>query len=103
MGLFKEIVDFIDRPLNISTGNMGATTLNEKSQNERSREFIDSVQDGNELLFRLAASGYFDQKIDLSFVQGVSTYKSILLASGITSILLALIMTPLDLIVFNQM
>ena len=81
-------------------GEKGAFAPN-KSQNQMARQFIESVQDNNELLFRLAYTGHFDQKIDLSGIEGVNTYKSILSASVLTSVLLSLILTPLDLIVFN--
>ena len=70
----------------------------------RVREFIDSVDDGNELLHRLAYSGYFDQELDAAKRDaGANSYKSILIASGITSLLLSTVITPLDLVVFNQL
>jgi hypothetical protein len=65
------------------------------------REFIESVQDNNELLSRLAYTGYFDQNIDLTGIEGVNTYKSILLGSMLTSLALSAILTPLDLMAFN--
>lgn len=97
LGLFKELVSFLDRP-NLERQ---AGLYNNKSQNQLAREFIESVQDNNELLYRLSASGYFDQKLDLSNRQDVNTYKSILTASGLTSLAITLLITPIDIITFN--
>ncbi|TNV72267.1 hypothetical protein FGO68_gene2915 [Halteria grandinella] len=99
LGLFKELVSFLDRP-NIERQ---ANSLSQKSQNQLAREFIESVQDNNELLNRLSATGYFDQKQDLSNRQNINTYKSILVASGLTSLAIAFLITPIDIITFNQL
>ena len=58
LGLYKEVLDFIDRPS--STTSTKAIGKHEKTHNQRVREFIGDVQDGNDLLSRLAATGYFD-------------------------------------------
>jgi hypothetical protein len=55
MGLFKHLVTVVDRP---NTSN--PMLIKDRSQNEKIREFIGGVQDGNELLYRLALTGYFD-------------------------------------------
>ena len=36
-------------------------------------------------------------------MEGLNTYKSVLISSALTSITLSTIMTPLDLVVFNQL
>ena len=61
------------------------------------------MEDKNELLYRLALTGYFDQTTDLTGIEGVNTYRSVLIASALTSITMSLILTPLDMIVFNQL
>jgi hypothetical protein len=100
LGMFKETVEWIEGPKNKGKAKTGGA--GPKNKNEKAREFIESVQDNNELLFRLAASGYFDQKTDFSGLEGVSSYRSILIASALTSTVLSTILTPLDLVVFNQ-
>ena len=102
LGLYKEVLDFIDRPS--STTSTKAIGKHEKTHNQRVREFIGDVQDGNDLLSRLAATGYFDQQLDIKDrTGGLNTYRGILISSGFTSVVLAAVITPIDLVVFNQM
>ena len=98
LGMYKEAVEWVEGPKHKGVANPDGP----KNKNEKAREFIESVQDKNELLFRLAASGYFDQKTDFSGLEGVSSYRSILIASAFTSTVLSAVLTPLDLVVFNQ-
>jgi hypothetical protein len=98
LGMFKEAVEWVEGPKHTGAAKAGGP----KNKNEKAREFIESVQDNNELLFRLAASGYFDQKTDFSGLEGVSSYRSILIASAFTSTVLSAVLTPLDIVVFNQ-
>ena len=96
LGLYKEVLEYVDRKSTSETSN--------QIHSQRVREFIGSVDDGNELLNRLALSGYFDQQLDSSrSFKGVNSYKAILISSGIVSLLLSMIITPLDLVVFNQL
>lgn len=53
LGFFKELLHYVDR-------NNVASPTDPGHHSVRVREFIDSVEDGNELLHRLAYSGYFD-------------------------------------------
>ena len=55
------------------------------------------------MLNRLSHIGYFDQTTDLSNVEGLNTYKSVLISSALTSIAMSTVLTPLDMIVFNQL
>lgn len=69
--------------------------------NEVTQEFLTSVKDDNEILNKLLAAGYFEQKVDQTEIKGIYSYKNILIASFATSLLLSIVMSPLDLVVFN--
>jgi hypothetical protein len=56
IGFYKHIVTLIDRP-NTTTNPLLKV---DKSQNEKIRNFITNVPDNNELLNRLAKTGFFD-------------------------------------------
>lgn len=57
LGLYKHLVTIIDRP-NTSSPYFKS----DKSQNDKIKQFMNSVQDNNEVLKRLTLIGYFDQK-----------------------------------------
>lgn len=98
LGLYKHLVTIIDRP-NTSSPYFKS----DKSQNDKIKQFMNSVQDNNEVLKRLTLIGYFDQTTDLSNVEGLNTYKSVLISSALTSIAMSTVLTPIDMIVFNQL
>ena len=55
LGLYKHLVTIIDRP---NTSN--PYFKSDKSQNDKIKSFMNSVQDKNEVLSRLSQIGYFD-------------------------------------------
>ena len=55
------------------------------------------------MLNRLSLIGYFDQTTDLSNIEGLNTYKSVLISSALTSIAMSIVLTPIDMVVFNQL
>ncbi len=70
---------------------------------EKTFDFINQVDSQSDVLIRLARTGYFNSDSALSVQEGVRAYKSILLSSLVTSVVLTAVMTPLDLVVFSQL
>lgn len=96
LSIYKEILTAIDASFTLGS-------MHEISSNKDIREYMCAVKDNNQILHKLQEIGYFDKEMIKAYNpnQKVYQYRNILISSILTSSLIALCMTPIDILSFN--